>query len=372
VIGKVIELGLAVPQSGHSQVEGLRSIIDRSFVLLGDWLTAFGDGNHDNLCGGLDACRTALADGMPVEELEALVGPCLHAGRSIVTQIQLQQVESRNEMSTLITIVREAVEAVATETKDLHVSLKQSTERFAAVAELNNIHQIRTQIVAEVSVLRRVIAERQRSWDSSAALLNERVGVLERQLQTSRQEASVDPLTHIANRRAFDQALGQRMSPGQLGFVLAFLDIDGFKTINDQQGHAQGDRSLVALAQTLKGAVRPDDLVARLGGDEFSLLMTGITLRQAEFRLKTIISALAGTHFPGANDSSFTLTVSAGVSEFSAGDTAASLMHRADEALYQAKHLGKNRVVAKASALLADLLQGRSARPDPGHDRVRG
>ena len=121
-------------------------------------------------------------------------------------------------------------------------------------------------------MLRRVIGERQRSWDSSAALLNERVGVLERQLQTSRQEASVDPLTHIANRRAFDQALGERMGPGQLGFVLAFLDIDDFKTINDQQGHAQGDRSLVALAQTLKAAVRPDDLVARLGGDEFSLL----------------------------------------------------------------------------------------------------
>ena len=142
--GKVIELGLALPQSGHAEVAGLRSIIDRSFVLLGDWLTAFGDADHDNLAGRLDACRTALADGLPVEELEALAGPCLHAGKSIVTQIQLQQLESRNEMSTLITIVREAVEAVATENKDLHVSLQQSTERFAAVAELNNLHQIKS------------------------------------------------------------------------------------------------------------------------------------------------------------------------------------------------------------------------------------
>ena len=103
------------------------------------------------------------------------------------------------------------------ENKNLHVSLSQSTDRFAAVAQFNDIQQIKTQIVAEVSVLKRVIADRQRAWDSSAALLSERVAVLERQLQTSRHEASLDPLTQIANRRTFDQTLREWMSPGRPG-----------------------------------------------------------------------------------------------------------------------------------------------------------
>ena len=356
--GKVIELGLGAHQTGHTQIAVLRNLMDRSLDLLRDWVVAFGSRDRDTLSGGLDDCRAAVASGVDAEELEALIIPYLDAGKSIVTEMQLEQIESRNEMSTLIAIVRDAVAAVAVENKNLHLSLNQSTDRFAAVVQFNDIQQIKTQIVAEVSVLKRVIAERQKAWDSSAALLNERVGLLERQLQTSRQEASEDPLTHIANRRTFDGTLREWMSPGQPGFVLAVLDIDGFKTINDEQGHVQGDRALVALSQTLKGSVRSKDLVARLGGDEFAVLMTNLTLRQAEFRLKTIISSLAATL---SRIRRFVLhsTVGVGVAEFSAGDTVGSMIHRADEALYQAKHLGKNRVVAKASAFLADLMKGR-------------
>jgi len=357
--GKVIELGLGIHQTDHTPAAALRNVIDQSLVLLRDWLVAFGDPNRDELCDGLEDCRTALAAGVQAEELEARVIPYLDTGKSIVTQMQLKQLESRNEMSTLITIVHEAVAAVTSENNSLQVSLSQSTDRFSAVAQFNDIYQIKTQILAEVSVLKRVIVERQKAWDSSAALLGERVAVLERQLQSSRHEAALDPLTHIANRRTFDQTIREWMNPGRPGFVLAVLDIDAFKAINDDQGHAQGDRALVALAQTLKASVRSQDLVARLGGDEFALLVSGLSLRQAEFRLKTVTSALASTHFPGTGDSSFTLTVSSGVAEFSAGDTPASLIHRADEALYQAKHLGKNRVVAKASPLLSDLMKRR-------------
>jgi diguanylate cyclase len=355
--GRVIELGLEAYRASDKEVAAVHNIIDRSFALLRDWLAAFGDPDRDGLCDGLDSCRTALANGVDVLELEALVVPCLDSSKALVTQLQLKQLESRNEMSTLITIVREAVAAVTVENQSLHVSLKQSAGRFEEVAEFNNIHQIKTQIVAEVTVLKRVLSERQKAWDSSAALLSERVAVLERQLQTSRHEASLDPLTHLANRRTFDQTIHDWMSPGRPGFALAIVDIDGFKAINDDQGHAQGDRALVALAQTLKGSVRSHDLVARLGGDEFALLVSGFTLRQAEFRLKTVLAGLASTHFPGSADTWFAMTVSSGVSEFSAGDTPASLIHRADEALYQAKHLGKNRVVAKAAPLLVDLMR---------------
>ena len=353
--GRVIELGLGIQQTGQTEVEALRRIVDRALVMLRDWLAACGESDRDTLRVEIDECRAAVAAGVEAERLEAIVLPCLDAGSSIVTQMQRQQVEGRHEMSTLVAIVREAASAVAIENKSLYGSLNQSTDRFAAVAQINDIRQIKTQIVAEVSALKRVVVERQRAWDSSAALLSDRVAGLERQLQTSRQEASLDSLTNIANRRTFDQTLHEWMSPGHPGFVVGVFDIDGFKAINDGHGHAQGDRALVALAQTLKSSVRSHDLVARLGGDEFALLASGLTLRQAEFRLKTIIAALASTQFAGIDGSSITLTVSCGVSEFSAGDTSASLLHRADAALYQAKRLGKNRVVAKASLLISDL-----------------
>jgi diguanylate cyclase len=356
---RVIELGLGLPH-GAQTIGAFRHIIDRSLNLLRDWLIAFGDPDRSNdVCTDIDECLSHLEAGADAEQLRAMVLPCLDTSKTIVTDMRLREMESRNEMSTLITIVREAVAAVTQESQNFHSSLTQSTERFVAVAHYNDIHQIKHQILAEVSVLKRVVAERQQAWDSSAALLSERVAVLERQLQTSRQEASLDALTHIANRRTFDHTLREWMTPSHPGFVLAVIDIDGFKVINDEQGHAQGDRALVALAQTLKASVRAQDLVARLGGDEFALLISGLSLRQAEFRMKTVIAALASTHFTGAADSYFTLTVSAGVAEYSAGDTASSLLHRADEALYQAKHLGKNRVVTKASTLVADLLKDR-------------
>ena len=357
--GRVIELALGVSNAGPAQAPLLRDLVDRCVALLRDWLIALGDPDRIDLADKFNECRGILASGATADEVEALLGPCLDAAKSIVTEMQLKQVESRNEMTALVAVVREAVAAVTHENSSLNASLNESTDRFAAVAQYNDIHKIKSQIVAEVSVLKRVIAERQKAWEAGAALLNERVGVLERQLQTSRHEASLDPLTHIANRRTFDRTCLEWMAPGQSGFVLAVLDIDGFKAINDHHGHAQGDRALVALAETLKNSVRAHDLVARLGGDEFALLMTGLTLRQAEFRLKTVIAALASSHFPGVDNSSFTLTVSCGAAEFSAGDTPASLIHRADEALYQAKNLGKNRVVTKASPFLADLMKRR-------------
>ena len=198
----------------------------------------------------------------------------------------------------------------------------------------------------------------------------ERVGVLERQLQTSRHEASVDPLTHIANRRTFDQMIRREMNPRRPGFVLALLDIDAFKTINDTRGtlKATGHWSHWRKRSRRRYRRRRPCRQARrrrirAPGDRPSL-------RQAEFRLKTVTSALAAHIF---RDRRFVVHPDRqlGVSEFSAGDTAASLIHRADEALYQAKHLGKNRVVAKPSPLLADLMKRRDRHDNrPDHPRT--
>ncbi len=107
---------------------------------------------------------------------------------------------------------------------------------------------------------------------------------LERRYVQERRRARSDQLTGVANRVAFDDQLercNRTLAEEGLPFVLAFIDIDRFKALNDSQGHAAGDNALRRVARTLVGSVRATDLVARLGGDEFAVLMPGATAQGA-------------------------------------------------------------------------------------------
>jgi diguanylate cyclase (GGDEF)-like protein len=136
--------------------------------------------------------------------------------------------------------------------------------------------------------------------------------------------------------------------------VLAIFDVDEFKRINDTGGHETGDCVLKVIASGLKMSVRPDDVVSGIGGDEFAMLAPGLTLRQAESRLRSMLEKLEASLEEAANLPRVTL--SCGAAEYSAGDTMQSLMSRADQALYEAKRKGKNRVAVKTLPLIRDLL----------------
>lgn len=249
--------------------------------------------------------------------------------------------------------MREAVATIAGDNHKFDNSLDHSTARFEAMAHCNNLRLLKQQLVSEVTVLKKIAADRQKVWEATVSVLESRVATLERQLVSSREEASLDPLTRIANRRTFDRTVRQWLEHDRLQFVLALLDLDDFKRINDTHGHSAGDKVLLAVAQALRGSLRASDLVARFGGDEFAVLITGLTLRQAESRLNVVVSQLAKASVAPGDASGITL--SCGVAEVSAGDTVDSLMHRADQALYEAKRHGKNRVAVKTTAFIRDL-----------------
>ncbi|TDP71109.1 bifunctional diguanylate cyclase/phosphodiesterase [Roseateles toxinivorans] len=170
--------------------------------------------------------------------------------------------------------------------------------------------------------------------------------------------ARTDTLTGLANRRLFDERLAEallRQHRNRQALALLFLDIDRFKGINDRLGHASGDAVLVEFAQRLKQAVRACDTVARLAGDEFVVLLEGLHGEgEAQVIAAKIVAAMQRPfELPTCT---LEVTTSIGVGFHGGADLApAALLQLADQALYEAKHAGRNTFrVASAPAPLAE------------------
>ena len=159
--------------------------------------------------------------------------------------------------------------------------------------------------------------------------------------------ATHDPLTGLLNRYAFEQAVGRALGGvrkrGERA-VLAFLDLDQFKPVNDHCGHQAGDELLRQLATLLERNVGEHDLAARLGGDEFGVLFLGVELEEAEARAQNLCETIAALRFQW-DDKVFTIGASIGLTELSADEADLSVpLKAADAACYTAKELGRNRV----------------------------
>lgn len=166
-------------------------------------------------------------------------------------------------------------------------------------------------------------------------------------LQAVEEEAATDPLTGVMNRRALDRLMQRETercdSSGVASAVLA-LDLDHFKAINDTHGHAVGDAALRAFAERIRGHLRQSDQLARLGGEEFIVLLPGAPLAKAMEIAERLRSAVADS--PLVATPRVAVTVSIGVASRRSGETGPALLVRADEALYAAKHAGRDRVMA--------------------------
>jgi diguanylate cyclase (GGDEF)-like protein len=147
-------------------------------------------------------------------------------------------------------------------------------------------------------------------------------------------QAATDELTELANRRAWDAALTAALA-GEGHLCVAVMDIDRFKAFNDEHGHLAGDRLLRACAGAWSSELREHDLLARYGGEEFAVLVRGCRIADAQTVLERMRRATPGT-----------VTCSLGVAERRPGDTAESLLLRADRALYRAKREGRDRLRA--------------------------
>jgi len=176
------------------------------------------------------------------------------------------------------------------------------------------------------------------------ALLQE----LEESHESMKLLASQDHMTKLYNRRYFSdvsQKIAELSLRNNKHLSIVMLDIDNFKNINDTYGHHIGDEVIITLADTLKKYSRQSDIVCRFGGEEFLILLPETDLEGSYVIAEKIRSSVAKIAFSVANEETLSFTISAGVSEFTKEQTnLEECINNADEALYEAKESGRNRV----------------------------
>jgi len=349
------------PAVAESANQRLRNMLSQT-----DW--------PDAIAGEIDALRGRLAEDAPpdawlgvVEELTALVAKTVSESHEQIRAAEqflagltdrLRELEAHMQRGSALRDEslaggRELDRVVRGQVRDIEVTVQEATE----------LDQLRLDVGRHLAVIETRMAEhlaneeqRHREASATEQTLRERLGHVEQEADELRQEialvrehALMDPVTDLPNRAAWDDRLRQEHARWRrfgAPLCLAVFDVDNFKSINDRFGHAAGDKALRIIANALRSRLRQSDFVARYGGEEFAVLLIGATkagaLKVAE-EMRLAVSR-AGLH---TRARPVEVTISCGISEFQADDSAEAVFERADTALYEAKRSGKNCCVTK-------------------------
>ncbi|GAB6404353.1 GGDEF domain-containing protein [Pseudomonas sp. MHK4] len=249
---------------------------------------------------------------------------------------------------------RSAAHAMDTQIREQVDGLQSSVQEAADLDDLKHVLENHLEgLLGTMDQHRQQRDEREQEVAARLQSLAERVAHMEQEaqgfrehLEEQRQKALIDPLTGLPNRAAWSERLeheiGQWQQHGNT-LLLAMLDLDHFKRINDNYGHLAGDKVLKIIASVLRKRLRGTDFIARFGGEEFVLLMPSTVPANGKKLLETLRAAIEACpfHFRGEP---VTVTLSIGLAAFRAGEHSDLVLKRADQALYRAKHAGRNRV----------------------------
>lgn len=183
---------------------------------------------------------------------------------------------------------------------------------------------------------------------------SQEVQKLTRELEQAQTEALLDPLSGLKNRRGLQRAVQSIYGETSdlAGAALLVADIDHFKQVNDTYGHVLGDKVIRAVAQAMHSNIKGRDIAARIGGEEFAVLLPGTRIEDALMLAEQLRGAVArGRIRRGERQEHIGgVTISVGVAAGEAGETLDALILRADEAMYAAKHAGRNQVCEASSS----------------------
>jgi diguanylate cyclase len=260
-------------------------------------------------------------------------------------------------MHDVISTVLGRLEAVGRETANYQNTLSAASGKLNADGrspdELRNL-------VNGLLAATREMEQRSRSLENELQRSSQQVNDLRSKLDNVRKESLTDPLTGIANRKAFDEAVRQAVAQhaGEGEAVSLLLgDIDHFKIFNDTWGHQTGDQVLRLVASCLSENVKGRDTAARYGGEEFAVLLRGTSLKDATRVAEQIRQTVETKKLvkKSTGDILGTITISIGVAEFTGDEDAETVIRRADSCLYGAKQHGRNLVINQNDARMAAL-----------------
>lgn len=179
--------------------------------------------------------------------------------------------------------------------------------------------------------------------------LRDRNRELKQAMERIQELVNVDALTGVYNRRRLFEVISEesnRHSRNPGSFCVCILDVDHFKAVNDNHGHQAGDCILRSVAQSVAKDLREIDCFGRYGGEEFLIVLPQTPLSGARIKAERVRASIETLRFPDLPDT-FNITVSIGIAEYQPGESTDDTLARADQALYNAKHGGRNRVMAR-------------------------
>lgn len=267
------------------------------------------------------------------------------------SQLKAGLYEAREAIKHMLAGFVDQLAEFADATSEYHDKIEICADKITAANDISELGCVLSEVMRETRTIQ-INAQRSRdelrSTQKKVEESEARIRELETELETTSDLVRHDQLTGVLNRRGLEEMFNKEVARGKRHDTLlcvGLLDIDNFKKLNDALGHDVGDQALIHLANVCRETLRPQDTVARFGGEEFVILLPETPMEEAVIALTRLQRELTKKFFLSGNEKVL-ITFSAGVTQMLPDDNQATVIKRADEAMYKAKQTGKNRVIA--------------------------
>lgn len=297
--------------------------------------------------GQCEAMQVKIDEGLSARGIRA-VSELLRDTRARQHELRSERERARDSLKGLINRMLSELDELGSQTGHFHDSVGRYADVIEKADSLESLAGVVREMVEESRTVQALVQNTQarlQEEHGKAQGLSRRVIELESEMLRLANEVSTDQLTQIANRRGMLQAFEAeqaRLERSGSALAVGLLDIDNFKRLNDELGHAAGDQALKSLAAVVSSTLRPTDHVARYGGEEFVVLLPDTPVEEGQQILTRLQRSLTGGLFMHEQKQVF-VTFSAGVTAYRPGERIEEALERADQGLYQAKRTGKNR-----------------------------
>jgi diguanylate cyclase len=246
--------------------------------------------------------------------------------------------------------VVELLDELILSTSESREDCAKASTKLAQSTDRNSVRAIADALIRSL----RAVEVRHSALERRLSAAKRELDVVQNALATMSVEASRDPLTGLANRREFERALEEAMERAARDLTplsLLMVDIDHFKSFNDQFGHIMGDSVLSLVAAVMKQSIKGQDVAARYGGEEFAVILPNTILANARTVAQQLCDQVASRELMrrSSGESLGAITVSIGAASYRGGERARTFIERADSSLYDAKRAGRNCVKCEAN-----------------------